>query len=182
MLNLKFFIMSTQEGDEDDGNLEVKLSIRGDGERFHINMEQPILLRLPEDEAKVLREQIQSGDVDFNIDIPQGENSGKCIFNGKEFCATLVRLPCVVETHKSYDDVALYKTGDIGQAIIIHEKDNIPKIDDSGRLKSGLTPPTNRIVNKFQKPMTHAEKERMKELHKEIKSKVNDLPKSEEDN
>ncbi|ELP85161.1 hypothetical protein EIN_082130 [Entamoeba invadens IP1] len=170
---------TTEKGDESLDDLSVSLAIRDDADRFHIPMEQPVLLRLPEEEAAVLREQIRKGDVKLKIDIPQGKNSGTCTFNNKEFCATLVRLPCVVETHKSYDDVALYKTGDIGQAIVIHDKNNPPKIDENGRLKSGLTPPTNRIISKFKKPTTEAEKDRMKELQEEIK-KVNITAKSEE--
>ena len=159
---------------------QINIDTRSDGERFHIRMEQPVLLRLPEEDAAVLRQQMAEGKVDLVIEIPDGMVSGTCRFNGRTLCATLVKLPCVVETHKTYDDVALYKTGDVGQAIVVHAEDNPPKIDEFGRLKSGLTPPTNRIVGKFKKPFTEAERRKMRELQQEITNQGG-IKKSEED-
>ena len=154
---------------EEDNNM-INVQIKNDAERFQVDLEQPVLLRLPEEEADILREQIQKGEVKLTIQIPEGKNSGICLFNDREYCATIVQLPCIVETHKSYDDVSLYKTGDIGQAIIIHTKDNEPRVDETGRLKSGITPPTNRIVNKYSKQPTEEEKNEMKKTCNDIHS------------
>lgn len=164
-------------------DFDINIHIKNEAERYHISKEQPILLRLPEDEASVLRQQIREGNVSLKINIPQGDIKGTCLFNGKEYCATIVRLPCVVETHKSYDDVAMYKTGDIGQAIIIHDKDNPPKCDEIGRLRSGLTPPTNRIVSKFKKPTIRPEEiEKNKRLSEEIAQHTSQTKTEDEDN
>lgn len=37
----------------------------------------------------------------------------------KHFPASLVDLPCVVESYKTYDDQTLIKTADVGQVTII---------------------------------------------------------------
>ncbi|KAL7719897.1 TAFII55 protein conserved region domain-containing protein [Entamoeba marina] len=166
--------------DNSEQPTQINIDIRNDGERFHIEKEQPILLRLPEEEAEVLRKQIQEGKVDLHINLEDG-CSGTCVFNDKQYSATLVTLPCVVETHKSYDDVALFKTGDIGQAIIIHDDDHIPKIDKHGRLKSGLTPPTNRIVSKFKKLPSEAEQKKMAKLESEVTQQGVGSGKSDDD-
>lgn len=151
---------------------EINVQIKPDSDRFQIDLEQPVLLRLPEDEADVLREQIQKGEVNLTINIPEGKTTGDCFFNDKQYCATIVQLPCVVETHKSYDDISLYKTGDIGQAIIIHTKENEPRVDQTGRLKSGITPPTNRIVNKYSKPSTEEELIKTKQTCDEVRNVI----------
>ncbi|CAD5315619.1 unnamed protein product [Arabidopsis thaliana] len=56
-----------------------------------------------------------------------------------EFPASLLDLPAVVESFKTYDDCALVKTADIGQMIMVREPgDPAP---NTVEYRHGLTPP-----------------------------------------
>ncbi|KHN26391.1 Transcription initiation factor TFIID subunit 7-like, partial [Glycine soja] len=53
--------------------------------------------------------------------------------------ASLLDLPCVVESYKTYDDNSLIKTADIGQMIMVRESgDAAPDVIE---YRHGLTPP-----------------------------------------
>ena len=45
--------------------------------------------------------------------------SGTFVIGDERFPASLLDLPCVVESYKTYDDCALVKTSDIGQVIML---------------------------------------------------------------
>ncbi|GJY85681.1 transcription initiation factor TFIID subunit 7 [Tanacetum coccineum] len=56
-----------------------------------------------------------------------------------QFLALLFDLPCIVESHKTYDDSVLIKTADVGQMIMVrNEGDPAPKVVVC---RHGLTPP-----------------------------------------
>lgn len=44
--------------------------------------------------------------------------SGTFVIGNDRFPASLLDLPCIVESYKTYDDNVLIKTGDIGQVIL----------------------------------------------------------------
>ncbi|GJM93723.1 hypothetical protein PR202_ga10306 [Eleusine coracana subsp. coracana] len=57
----------------------------------------------------------------------------------ESFPASLLDLPAVVESYKTYDDSVLIKTADIGQMIMVRdENDPAP---EGVEYKHGLTPP-----------------------------------------
>ncbi|KAG5250112.1 transcription initiation factor TFIID [Salix suchowensis] len=65
--------------------------------------------------------------------------SGTFIIGNEHFPASLLDLPCVVESYKTYDDCALVKTADIGQMIMVREAgDTAPDVVE---YRHGLTPP-----------------------------------------
>ena len=45
--------------------------------------------------------------------------SGTFVIGDEHFPASLLDLPCAVESYKTYDDCALVKTSDIGQVITL---------------------------------------------------------------
>ena len=75
------------------------------------------------------------------------------VFEGVTYPATLVDLPCVTEVYKTKDRVALYKAGDIGQALIVRERDEDAPLET--RLSRdavepmhghGLAPPSQHVI------------------------------------
>jgi TATA-binding protein-associated factor Taf7 len=94
---------------------------------------------------------------------------------GRKYPASLIDLPCPVETHRTFDRVALYKSSDVGQILIVYgdelsrkhaEDEARPRRDDdlfTGH-KSGLCPPTTNIT---------------KTRYAETRSKLAQFPKSE---
>ncbi|KNC53280.1 uncharacterized protein AMSG_08773 [Thecamonas trahens ATCC 50062] len=62
----------------------------------------------------------------------------------------MVNLPCNVETFRTHDKRMLYKTADVGQALLVHARPS--KAADQIRgslLRSGITPPTQDIRTRF---------------------------------
>ena len=72
-----------------------------------------------------------------------------------EYYATLVHLPCIIEVQKSTDNANLYKTGDVGQMLLVHDvkvSSGLPRPDiDSTDMHGdvfahGITPPMRRVA------------------------------------
>ncbi|KAL2584358.1 hypothetical protein AAZV13_14G125700 [Glycine max] len=61
------------------------------------------------------------------------------MIGNEQFPASLLDLPCVVESYKTYDDNSLIKTANIGQMIMVRESgDAAPDVIE---YRHGLTPP-----------------------------------------
>ena len=56
---------------------------------------------------------------DQNIDQPLNIRLKFYISGKRHYHARLVNLPCPVETHRTFDKITMYKTGNIGQMIIV---------------------------------------------------------------
>ncbi|WCJ33261.1 Transcription initiation factor TFIID subunit 7 [Euphorbia peplus] len=107
-------------------------------------MEEQFILRVPPSVAERLDRLLsesaadseeQSLDLSFNED----GRSGSFSIGNENFPASLLDLPCVVESYKTYDDCALVKTSDIGQMILVREAgDSAPDVVE---YRHGLTPP-----------------------------------------
>lgn len=62
-----------------------------------------------------------------------------------------VDLPCVVETYKTRDRKMYFKSGDVGQMLIVHNSEEEAQ-DVPLEYPSGLTPPTTNITKRrFQR-------------------------------
>eukprot|EP00904_Undaria_pinnatifida_P013816 jgi/Undpi1/9565/HiC_scaffold_27.g12021.m1 len=76
--------------------------------------------------------------------------------DGKTYPARLVDLPCIVETQKTLDRSTFFKSGDVGQMLIVYKDEAAYKKDDGnaasasprGLYPDGLTPPTKNIVRR----------------------------------
>ena len=65
--------------------------------------------------------------------------------------ASMVNLPTNVETFRTFDKRMLYKTGDVGQCLLVHERPNAAANQFRGMvMRSGLTPPTQDIRTRFE--------------------------------
>ncbi|RLN48194.1 hypothetical protein BBJ29_000289 [Phytophthora kernoviae] len=100
----------------------------------HFSMEQ-YLLQLPKRLAQEVRAGITNGD-SANVDMISG-----------------AQLPCILETHKTYDDNFFYKSGEIGQIFVVTDKEEERKqLEIQEEIPNGLTPPnTNVVKRKYEK-------------------------------
>ncbi|KAL9244208.1 hypothetical protein vseg_018010 [Gypsophila vaccaria] len=108
-------------------------------------MEEQFILRVPPSVAerieRLLNEDPSSSSEDSTLDLSFCEDgrSGTFMIGNDRFSASLLDLPTITESYKTYDDSVLIKTADIGQMILVREgNDNQPDMVES---RHGLTPP-----------------------------------------
>lgn len=96
--------------------------------------EEMFILRVPTSLAPGL-ESYAKGDSELTLQYMRREKD-KFVFwaAGDIFSATMVHLPCIVETHKTLDNSAYFKSGEISQMLIVHPKGE-PKAKTSSRGK-----------------------------------------------
>lgn len=85
-------------------------------------MEEQFILRVPPNVAERIERLLNennpsSSSEDKSLDLSFSEDgrSGTFVIGNDHFPASLLDLPCVVESYKTYDDNSLIKTADIGQ-------------------------------------------------------------------
>nr|VDD60645.1 unnamed protein product [Brassica oleracea] len=107
-------------------------------------MEEQFILRVPPSVSERI-DRLLSEDASTSDEIPldlcfsEDGRSGTFMIGNEEFPASLLDLPAVVESFKTYDDSALVKTADIGQMIMVREPgDPAP---NTVEYRHGLTPP-----------------------------------------
>ncbi|VFQ75774.1 unnamed protein product [Cuscuta campestris] len=106
-------------------------------------MEEQFILRVPPSVAeqidRLLSENASSEDTGLDLTFSEDGRSGTFVIGNERFPASLLDLPCIVESYKTYDDNVLIKTADIGQMIMVREEgDPAP---DEAEYRHGLTPP-----------------------------------------
>ncbi|XP_023645808.1 transcription initiation factor TFIID subunit 7 [Capsella rubella] len=107
-------------------------------------MEEQFILRVPPSVSeridRLLSEEASTSDeIPLDLCFSEDGRSGTFMIGNEEFPASLLDLPAVVESFKTYDDCALVKTADIGQMIIVREPgDPAP---NTVEYRHGLTPP-----------------------------------------
>lgn len=88
------------------------------------------------------------------------DTRGKLVFEDQAYPLTVLNLPCVTESYKTYDDINLVKTTDIGQVLVV----GLPEVtaaaavnDIAAEVKDGITPPMrNARQRMFRKPFNVA--------------------------
>lgn len=85
-------------------------------------MEEQFILRVPPSVAERIEHLLNetndpSSSEEKSLDLSFSEDgrSGSFMIGNDRFPASLLDLPCVVESYKTYDDSSLIKTADIGQ-------------------------------------------------------------------
>lgn len=86
-------------------------------------LENQIVLRMPEPYASHLREALQIGSLKdrLQIDLEEDMRHATVKFDGVVFAAKLVDLPCVVELWKTFDKKSMWKTGDLCQMLVCRD-------------------------------------------------------------
>ncbi|XP_042004536.1 transcription initiation factor TFIID subunit 7-like [Salvia splendens] len=107
-------------------------------------MEEQFILRVPPAVAerieRLLNDSSGSSE-DKNLDMVFSEDgrTGTFVIGNDRLSSSLLDLPSVVESYKTYDDNVLIKTADIGQMIMVREEsDGVP---EAVEYRHGLTPP-----------------------------------------
>lgn len=105
-------------------------------------MEEQFILRVPPSVAERIEQLLNenpSSSSSLDLSFSEDGRTGTFAIGNDHFPASLLDLPAVVESYKTYDDNVLIKTADIGQIIMVREgDDNAP---DGIEYKHGLTPP-----------------------------------------
>nr|TKS05032.1 TATA-binding protein-associated factor TAFII55 [Populus alba] len=107
-------------------------------------MEEQFILRVTPSIAEKLDRLLSetaSSSEEQSLDLSFSEDGrgGTFVIGNEHFPASLLDLPCFVESYKTYDDCALVKTADIGQMIMVREAgDTAPDVVE---YRHGLTPP-----------------------------------------
>lgn len=107
-------------------------------------MDEQFILRVPPSVAerldRLLSENASSSeDKSLDLEFSEDGRSGTFVIGNDRFPASLLDLPCVVESYKTYDDSALVKTADVGQMILVRESGEASP--DVVEYRHGLTPP-----------------------------------------
>ncbi|KAL8507150.1 hypothetical protein ACS0TY_017883 [Phlomoides rotata] len=107
-------------------------------------MEEQFIMRVPPavaERIECLLNDTSSSSEDKNLDLSFSEDgrTGTFVIGNDRFSASLLDLPTVVESYKTYDDNVLIKSADIGQMIMVREEgDGVP---EAVEYRHGLTPP-----------------------------------------
>ncbi|XP_042023772.1 transcription initiation factor TFIID subunit 7-like [Salvia splendens] len=107
-------------------------------------MEEQFILRVPPAVAEIIERLLNDSSAsseDKNLDMVFSEDgrTGTFVIGNDRFSSSLLDLPSVVESYKTYDDNVLIKTADIGQMIMVREEsDGVP---EAVEYRHGLTPP-----------------------------------------
>lgn len=101
-------------------------------------LEKQFILRVPPEIADKIREQQAECELDFKAGGIVNLSIGSQKLKGQ-----IHSLPCVLETQKSLDGSNFFKSGDIGQIIVVSADE--PIMEPLTTLTSGLTPPTKDI-------------------------------------
>ncbi|KAL5554455.1 hypothetical protein UlMin_041996 [Ulmus minor] len=107
-------------------------------------MDENFILRVPPSVAEriehLLNENASSSeDKSLDLSFTEDGRTGTFVIGNDSFPASLLDLPSVIESYKTYDDSVLIKAADVGQMIMVREPgDPAP---DTMEYRHGLTPP-----------------------------------------
>ncbi|KAK1412000.1 hypothetical protein QVD17_32911 [Tagetes erecta] len=105
-------------------------------------MEEQFILRVPPSVAERIDRLLNESALDdesLDLSFSEDGRNGTFVIGEDHFSASLLDLPGIVESYKTYDDSVLIKTADVGQMIMVREEgDPAPEVVE---YRHGLTPP-----------------------------------------
>ncbi|PFX29969.1 transcription initiation factor TFIID subunit 7-like isoform X1 [Stylophora pistillata] len=154
---------------------QVPSKSRGDGS----DLENQIILRVPQAYASPLRLAIQNGSLKdrLSIELQADFRHATVRFDGAALSAKLVDLPCIIESHKTVDNRSLYKTADICQMLVCCEDDNQTDDEDISPKKEskrfiwnhGITGPLKNVRKRRFRKTAKKKIVESPEVEKEVK-------------
>eukprot|EP00887_Chlorella_sp_A99_P004002 scaffold11.g4002.t1 len=75
------------------------------------------------------------------------DKRGKFVWEGREYPVTVLALPTVVESYKTYDDVNLCKSADVGQMLVVGDATDL--VGPGGESVDGVTPPMRGVQGRL---------------------------------
>lgn len=140
--------------------------------------EDQFILRLPPSLAprlrfalasKAKRESSSAAPTSFNISFISDRHA-QFILDGTSYPATLMDLPCLAETHKYTEQRTFYKSGDVGQVLVVRLPDDPdPSSNGSYMLPDGLTPGSKGARDRFAMPPPPFEAQTVSEVENTLK-------------
>ncbi|KAJ6625442.1 Transcription initiation factor TFIID subunit 7, partial [Pseudolycoriella hygida] len=129
--------------------VEVK---RDDG----VELETQVILRLPEEVAKLLREAIREGANNLKdrlfVKLESDLRYGEVRFDHWLLHARVVDLPSILESLKTIDNKSFYKTADICQMIICKLEPDVPSAAEEESPNKNKKKDPNKVDKKFLWP------------------------------
>lgn len=92
--------------------------------------------------------------------------SGVLRFEGRDYELTLLNLPTVTESYKTYDDINLVKTGDIGQVLVVG--DISEEEANTGEISDGVTMPLRKARSRIFRKATPVSPEAVARVESQI--------------
>lgn len=145
----------------------LKKKKEGGGDAAY-DQEQQFIMRLPQETAAALRQEIAAGGLHLkerlSIELQHDLRKGAIRYGNDFFYAKMVDLPCLIESLKTVDMKTFYKTADLSQMLItVPEDDNTQDENDSPKKKDkdkkhlwnhGITPPLKNVrKRRFRKTL-----------------------------
>ena len=152
-------------------------------------LENQVVLRMPEPYASTLREALQNGSIKdrLQIDFEPDVRHATVKFDGVVFAAKLTNLPCIVESWKTFDKKSLWKTADICQILVCRNPEGPDSSTDEDenatadhfkkhlqeakkyRYPHGLTPPLKNVRKRRFRKTAKQKYVDAPEIEKEVK-------------
>ncbi|KAI7728008.1 hypothetical protein M8C21_006075 [Ambrosia artemisiifolia] len=105
-------------------------------------MDEQFILRVPPSVAERIERLLNestSDDKSLDLSFSDDGRNGTFVIGDDHFPASLLDLPCIEESYKTYDDGVLIKTADVAQMIMVREEGDVAP--DAVEYRHGLTPP-----------------------------------------
>ena len=152
-----------------------------------VELENHFLMRMPEPYASNLQEALDNGGLKdrLQIEFKEDARNGKVVFDGVNFSAKLLDLPCIVESWKTFDKKSLWKTGDVSQMLVCKDPEE-PSFSSDGEDNNSFDYFKKRLheAKKYQYPhgiTAPLKNVRRRRFRKTAKQKYVDAPESEKE-
>lgn len=127
-------------------------SKRDDG----VELESQLILRMPEEPAKILREAIREGANNLKdrltVKIENDMRYGEVRLDHWLLHAKIVDVPTIIESMKTIDGKSFYKTADVCQLIICKDEPDLPTTEDESPNKNVKKKDPNKVDKKYLWP------------------------------
>lgn len=162
-------------------------TVKLEPKRDEVELETQLIMRMPVEPAKTLREAIQGGannlkdrlSIRLDVDLRYGEvRLDHWLLHAK-----VVDLPTVVETLKTIDGKNFYKTADLCQLMICKEEPDLPSAEEESPAKNKKKDP-NKVDKKFLWPhgiTPPCKNVRKRRFRKTLKKKYVEAPEIEKE-
>ncbi|KAI9261532.1 TAFII55 protein conserved region-domain-containing protein [Phascolomyces articulosus] len=156
-----------------DGNTNGGQSGSEDEDEPEAAIEEHLILRLPQGEmCEQLRECVRKREVPEDVKLQMKDSRrGQFSLGGRKYDTTLVDLPTIIESQKTFDKKQFYKTADISQMLLVDDG-TVPSEEPNMRsgdpyvFQHGLTPPLKHVRRRrFRKKLS---KRAIEEVEQEV--------------
>lgn len=161
--------------------------VKSEPKKDEVELETQLLMRMPAEPSRALREAIQSGANNLkdrlSIRLDNDLRYGEARFDHWLLHIKVVDLPTVVESLKTIDNKNFYKTADLCQMMICKEEPDLPSAEEESPNKNKKKDP-NKVDKKFLWPhgiTPPCKNVRKRRFRKTLKKKYVEAPEIEKE-